>query len=305
LTKPTISRRNLLCSLAAMGASLSSLRGLALLPGANPQPNGSDAASPRIRLGAQTNAWPIDPNKFDTLRAALGEIRGTGYAGFETGFANLRSQSKSLPQARQQIEATGLVFIGVHIFLSEYDAITNIAPQQLYEPVAQTGAALGAKRLIFSGSPAVTEDEIKRKADALNRAGEFAGKLGLKVAYHNHWPEFKYNAKEIEALYAATDPKLVWFLLDAGHAYRTGIDLPDFVRRHSQRLTAIHFRDYRDHVQVPLGQGNLPLAEIASVLKKANWAGWAMNEEEREDGSKQGLAVIRPAFESLKGAFSV
>jgi sugar phosphate isomerase/epimerase len=126
----------------------------------------------------------------------------------------------------------------------------------------------------------------------------------LKVAYHNHWPEFKYNGKEIEALYAATDPALVWFLLDAGHAFRTGINLPDFVSRHYQRLTAIHFRDYRDHVQVPLGQGDLPLAQIASLLKKVNWSGWAMNEEEREDGSKQGLTVIGPAFQALKGAFS-
>jgi inosose dehydratase len=287
-----------------MGVSMATLKTLALVPGTNPRTGESDSVSPRIRLGAQTNACPIDPNRFDTFLAALGEVRDTGYAGFETGFANLRGQSKSLPQARKQIEATGLTFIGVHIFLPEYDANTNIAPQQLYEPVAQAGAALGAQRLIFSGSPAVNQDEIGRKADALNHAGEFAGKLGLKVAYHNHWPEFKYNGKEIEALYAATDPRLVWFLLDAGHAYRTGIDLPDFVRRHHQRLTAIHFRDYRDHVQVPLGQGTLPLAEIALVLKQANWSGWAMNEEEREDGSKQGLAVIRPAFQALKGAFS-
>jgi hypothetical protein len=28
-----------------------------------------------------------------------------------------------------------------------------------------------------------------------------------------------------------------------------------------------------------------------------------MNEEEREDGTKQGLAVIQPAFQALKGAF--
>ncbi len=49
---------------------------------------------------------------------------------------------------------------------------------------------------------------------------------------------------------------------------------------------------------------NSSSADIADVLKKANWTGWAMNEEEREDGSKQGLAVIRPAFQSLKGAFS-
>lgn len=257
-----------------------------------------------IRFGAQTNAWPIDPRKFDTLLAALNDIKSTGYTGFETGFANLRSQAHSLPEARRQIEATGLSFIGVHIFLPEYDARTNVAPAELYESVAQGGAALGAERLILSGAPAVTPEEIRRKADALNQAGAFAAKLGLKLAYHNHWPEFKYGGKEIEALYAATDPALVWFLLDAGHAYRTGIDVPGFIRTHQQRITGIHFRDYRDGHQVLLGQGTFPLAQVAEVLKQAKWSGWAMNEEEREDGSKQGLAVIGPAFQALKGAFS-
>jgi len=295
----SFTRRSVLCSLAALSVSAVS-RKLAALEA----PTQAVPLHGQIRLGAQTNAWPIDPRKFDTLLSALGEIRDTGYTGFETGFINLRSQAKSLPEARRQIEATGLAFIGVHIFLPEYDAQTNIAPAQLYEPVAQSGAALGAERLILSGSPAVNPDEIRRKADALNHAAEFAQKLGLKLAYHNHWPEFKYDGKEIEALYAATDPSLVWFLLDAGHAFRTGVNLPDFISRHSNRLTGVHFRDFRDGVQVPLGQGRFPLAEVAAALKKAKWSGWAMNEEEREDGTKQGLTVIQPAFQALKGAFS-
>jgi inosose dehydratase len=296
-------RRNMLFSLTAVAVSVTGRRSLALAPAASSQAGEPAETSSHIRLGVQTNAWPINPSEFDTFLTALREARETGYSGFETGFANLRSQSKSLPSARNAISATGLTFFGVHIFLPEYDAETNIPPKQLYEQVAQNGAALGAQRLIFSGSPAVNADEIHRKADALNRAGEFAGKLGLKVAYHNHWPEFKYNGREIEALYAATDPSLVSFLLDAGHAYRAGCNLPKFVQRHHARLTAIHLRDYRDHMQVPLGQGALPLKEIAAALKQANWTGWAMNEEEREDGSKQGLAVIRPAFQALKGAF--
>ncbi len=298
-----MNRRDLLYSVAALVATGRGFAASALAESGMSQSDEA-AVAQRIRLGAHTNAWPVDPSQFDTLLAALDDVRATGYSGFETGFANFLSQSKSLPHARRQIEATGLTFLGVHIFLSEYDPVTNVAPQALYERVAQTGAALGAQRLILSGGPAVTPKEVRSKAEALNRAGEFARKLGLEVAYHNHWPEFKYNGKEIEALYAATDPAMVWFLLDAGHAYRSGIDLPDFVRRHSQRLTAIHFRDYRDHVQVPLGEGTLPLEKIAAVLKEGHWSGWAINEEEREDGSKQGLAVIRPAFEALKGAFS-
>lgn len=297
-----LTRRNVLHSLGVLGTASVTRRMLGAT--VNFRGEAAISGSEDIRIGAQTNAWPIDPRRFDTFLVALKEIRNTGYTGFETGFINLRSQMNTLPDARKRIADTGLTFIGVHIFLPEYDADTSIAPQPFYEAIARTGAALGAERLILSGSPAVTPDEIHRKADALNRAGEFAQTLGLQLAYHNHWPEFKYHQKEIEALYQATDPARVWFLLDAGHAFRTGVDLPGFLHRHAERLTGIHFRDYKDGVQVPLGQGSFPLAEAAATLRKDHWKGWVMNEEEREDGSKQGLTVIQPAFQALKGAFS-
>jgi len=42
---------------------------------------------------------------------------------------------------------------------------------------------------------------------------------------------------------------------------------------------------------------------VAKTLKQLQWAGWVLNEEEREDGSKGGLNVIDPAFKALRGAF--
>jgi inosose dehydratase len=289
-----LTRRDVVRSFAVLGAGAANNRLFGALP--------SPAAG--IRFGAQTNAWPINPRAFDTFLAALKEIREAGYTGFETGFINLRSQAASLPEAGKRIEESGLTFIGVHIFLPEYDAETSIAPRAFYESIARTGAALGAERLILSGSPAVKPEEIHRKAEELNYAGRFAQTLGLKLAYHNHWPEFKYRQKEIEALYQSTDPEHVSFLLDAGHAYRTGVDLPGFLRLHAKRITGIHFRDFKDGVQVPLGQGTFPLAQVAATLQTMQWKGWVMNEEEREDGSKQGLAVIQPSLKALKGAFS-
>jgi hypothetical protein len=53
----------------------------------------------------------------------------------------------------------------------------------------------------------------------------------------------------------------------------------------------------------PLGQVTFPLAEVAATLKHLNWQGWALNEEEREDGSKLGLTVMEPAFAALQKAF--
>jgi len=261
-----------------------------------------------IQLGAQTNAWAIDPKNFDSLLGVLGQIKEVGYAGFETGFRNLWAEFDSPEAARRRLAETGLAFFGIHIFipLDKLDPATRLPTPAIYEKVARGGAALGAERLIFSGGPAATSEELKSKIEALNTAGRFSKSLGLGFAYHNHWWEFESKLGEIEALYSETDPA-VSFLLDAGHAYRGGADVPAFLVAHSKRIVGLHLRDYAgdkgDGKQVPLGQGSFPLAQVAATLKRLQWKGWALNEEEREDGTKGGLSVIEPAFKALREAF--
>src|SRR5580658_5282576 len=210
-----------------------------------------------IRLGAQTNAWPIDPARFDTFLSVLDQVKQVGYAGFETGFLNLRPYFNSPERARSSIASSGLTFFGIHIFLppERWDPGTHLPPASLYQEVALGGVALGAQHLIFSGAPANTADDLKRKIAGLNTAGAFSKSAGLPLAYHNHWWEFQSKIGEIEALYAETDPTLVFFLLDAGHAYRGGADVPAFLRQHHQRIVALHLRDYQNGQQVPLGSG--------------------------------------------------
>jgi inosose dehydratase len=259
-----------------------------------------------IKLGAQTNAWVIDPARFDSFLGVLDQVRKIGYAGFETGFFNLRQQFKSPEQARASIANTGLTFFGIHIFLppERLDPTTKLPPASLYEEVARGGIALGAQRLIFSGGPATSTDDLKRKIAGLNTAAAFSKSLGLPLAYHNHWFEYQSKVGEIEALYAGTDPALVSFLLDAGHAYRGGADVPAFLRKRYRRIVALHLRDYDNGKQVPLGAGSFPLAEVAATLKQLEWKGWVLNEEEREDGTKLGLTVMEPSFAALQKAFS-
>lgn len=258
-----------------------------------------------IQLGAQTNAWAIDPKNLDSFLAVLQQIRQVGYAGFETGFFNLINQFDSPSEAAERIAASGLTFFGIHIAIpfDKTDPATHLPPASLYERVAKGGRALGAQRLIFSGAPAVTPEDLEHKIEGLNTAGRFAKSLGLGFAYHNHWWEFQSKIGEIEALYTRVDPSAVSFLLDAGHAYRGGANVPQFLRRHSRRIVGLHLRDYKDGHLVPLGEGTFPLAEVASTLRELHWKGWALNEEEREDGTKGGLSYIEPAYRALRGAF--
>jgi len=272
------------------------------------------AITPRtagIRFGTQLNAFPIKPNDFGTFLSAVDQARQIGFQGFEAGFRFLQPQFASPEMARTKIEATGLTFFGIHIFLADagYDQQTRVAPQALYEEVAKGGASLGAKHLILSGLPALTADGLKLKIDNLNKAGAFAKSAGLKLAYHNHWPEAESKLGEMEALYTQTNPELVSFVLDCGHAFRGGLNVPAFIRKHSHRIAACHLRDYKHDASggihlTTLGTGDLPLKQIADTLKAVNWNGWAETEEEREDHAQTGAEVLVPAYKAMKEAFT-
>jgi inosose dehydratase len=251
-----------------------------------------------VHPGCQTNAWLVDPSDYSSVLAVIEKLKAWGYEGFETGFANVQGQFEHAADAKAKIDAVGIKFFGVHIFLAQYDTETGIAPADLYQRVATGGARLGAERLILSGAPGGGEDGWKRKAGALNRAGEFAAKSGLKLAYHNHSPEFENNGAEIEFLLCETDPAKVWFLLDAGHAFRAGADVPGFVRKHFQRLAGLHLRDFKNGEQVPLGAGDFPLLAVADAIRQTGWNGWVLNEEERLT-SKPGDAAVKPAHDAL------
>jgi inosose dehydratase len=261
------------------------------------------AAKPmNVHLGCQTNAWAIDPRDFSNVLEIIRKVKDYGYEGFETGFANVQGQFDDPAGAKARLDATGLKFIGVHIFLNQYDAATHVAPAELYERVAAGGAKLGAERLILSGTPPEDQAGRKRKAGALNRAGAFAQKLGLKLAYHNHGPEFANHGEEIELLLRETDPARVWFLVDAGHAFRAGADIPGFIRKHYRRLTGLHIRDTKDGKETPLGTGEFPLEGVAAAIRETGWSGWAITEEERV-GGKPGDAAIKPARDALFRVF--
>lgn len=145
--------------------------------------------------------------------------------------------------------------------------------------------------------------ELKNKVDGLNAAGRYCKSKGLRLAYHNHGPEFAVGGQEIESLARLTDPELVDFLVDCGWAFRAQADVPVFFTNHHQRICGLHLRDFKNGEQVPLGQGEFPIRELAAVIKKVNWSGWAINEEERLSGDKPGEKAVAPARQALKQVF--
>jgi len=196
----------------------------------------------------------------------------------------------------------------VHIFLNEYDPRTRVAPMELVKATADGAAALGAQRLILSGGGLVTDgkvsdEDLAQKVAGLHDAARYCRERTLALAYHNHGPEFAAGGAEINGLLARTDPALVSFLVDCGWAYRAGVDLAGFFAKHRARIAGLHLRDFKGEQQVPLGQGDVNWAPLASAIRTSGWTGWVMAEEERADGTKPGAAAAGPARETLRKLF--
>jgi len=259
-----------------------------------------------VHLGAQTNAWPIDPANLDSFLSVLEQIWHTGYTGFETGYFNLTHHADQAGEVKQRIAATGLTFFALHLAIpfEKCDPETLLPPESLYRPTAESALAFGAQHLVLSGAPAKSADQVKQKAAGLVCAAEFGSSLGLPVLYHNHDWEFTSPFQEIDSLFSETRNSPLRFLLDIGHAYHAGSDVLGFTGAHLERIAAFHMRDYASGRQVPLGSGSFPLASFATLLRSRRWNGWILNEEDSDGKQKLGLAVIDPAYRALEAAFA-
>ena len=202
------------------------------------------------------------------------------------------------------------VISGVHIFLREFDRETALPPASLIEQVAEWAARLGAERVVLSGRGLLEGGKLntaglRRKAEALNATGERCRRLGLRVAYHNEETEFKAGGAEIEALVENTNPDLVDLLPDAGYIFYVKADTAAFFLRHHRRIVGFHFRDYRNGEQVPLGQGAFDLRPLAAAMRRVNWIGWVLAEEERDHDGRPGDTAMVPARDYIRKVFGV
>lgn len=261
----------------------------------------SQKSAPRV--GCQTNGYPLKAGDFPALLRALDNLKSLGYTGFECNVRFVEGQFGRTAEARREIEKTGVEFIGGHYSMKQAQAAT-------FPQVASNVAALGARAIVMSGSGLSPQGKFEKDA-ALKKAAEIDALAkvcraqGLRLAYHNHNPEFANHNAEIEALAAATHPDLVDFLMDAGHGYLGGGNPAEFMTRHSRRILGCHVKTFKGkQEQVPLGQGDFGFEALADAIRKTGWSGWLITEE--GGGAKGGnTGALGPDREYIRRIFGV
>ena len=261
------------------------------------------AEGTKPRVGCQLNGFGPKAGDFDAIVGFVKQAKDLGYVGFETNVHFVSDQFANPAPARAKLDAVGSTFIGMHTSMDE-------AAKSDLAKTCDGGAALGAHYIVMSSgglSPTgvFTEGALKAKCAQLEQYGKVCKDHGMALAYHNHTHEFANHNAENQGIADHSDPALVNFLMDAGHAYQGGGDPSEFMMRNSKRIVGCHLKTFKDNkTQVPLGQGDWGFEKLAAAVAKTGWSGWLMDEE---GGTPQGsdTAAIAPDREYIRKVFGV
>jgi sugar phosphate isomerase/epimerase len=121
----------------------------------------------------------------------------------------------------------------------------------------------------------MTVDEYKFMAAQLNKAGELAKKFNIKMAYHNHFFEFRKlsnGGTGYDILLAETDKATIFFELDLFWAVKSGIDPVAMFKKHPGRFPMWHIKDIDKSKTEKITGGKEDEMPTMDILKTVKFA---------------------------------
>ncbi|MDR2423113.1 MAG: sugar phosphate isomerase/epimerase [Prevotellaceae bacterium] len=213
------------------------------------------------RTGIQL--YSINRTLPQNISGSLKKLADIGYQYAETyGYNGRESVGKTLKEWAVLLNDTGMKLSGTHCGTPVLPQNINASEWDYWRNSADAMNEAGGGLLVQSFLPsAKSSDEVKRVAEQFNRIGRLCGERGIKFGYHNHYEEFRQmdGKAVLELLLENTDPALVFFQLDLGHAVNGGGDIISYFRKYPKRFRSWHVSDFKKGVgYVEVGKGDVP-----------------------------------------------
>jgi sugar phosphate isomerase/epimerase len=191
------------------------------------------------------------------LPGVLREVAAAGYDGFEAG-----PEEMDTAEIKALLDELDLKLAGVH---TGYEGLQDL------EDILSYMDALDCHLLMCSGVGSRDEGlaAYERAAEVFNDAGRRCQENGIRFCYHNHSWEFQTygGVRALDRLYELTDPRYVYLCVDVYWVAHGGDDPAAFLRKHLDRIGAVHFKDMgQDGAFLEIGQGTLDFAAMMKVL---------------------------------------
>jgi sugar phosphate isomerase/epimerase len=242
----------------------------------------------------------------DTLEKAplesLKKLSDIGYSSVEAyGYQGDKFVGYTLKEFSNVLKDLGMTLSGSHTG-------TGILPENINDPKwdfwkkvsteIKSGGGKWAVQASFPGAKSL--DDLKKLTGHFNRCGEVCKKQGVKFGVHNHNQEFRVVDGIViyDYLLQNTDPSLVHFQLDTGHAMEAGANCAEFLQKYPGRFPLWHITDYNvpNKKVIELGRGSLDFDQLFALEKRAGLEVLTVEQESGQDRYES----CRIDFEYLK-----
>ncbi len=199
----------------------------------------------------------------------------------------------SVPMVRERISAAGFVLTGLNIRNltgRKADSDERNLPYNLrqLEWDIHLGRALGLSAFNVKGG-ARTDEALEDLVEGVNALLERLPETALNLG--NECGNRLQGLDDFQAVMPELDAR-ARVLVDTGHLLSAGEDVLAFAEAFAGRIGLVHLRDQQGDRPVPFGAGDLPFADLFSLLKGADYAGDLVIEMEGVDWAEPREALV-------------
>lgn len=288
----------------------------------------------KIKLGIAPIAWTNDDmpdlGSENTFEQCVSEMALAGFEGCEVG----NKYPKDTAVLKKALDMRGL-----QIANQWFSSFVLTQPMEKVEKdfIAQCEflKAMGAKRIgaseqsfsiqgqmntpVFDAKYVMNDGEWDKFAKGMNRLGDIANSMGIKLVYHHHMGTVVQTAEEIDRMMDMTAPDKFALLYDTGHLAYCGQDYLAVLKKYAKRIAHVHLKDVRPEVvdkvkkqklsflqgvragafTVP-GDGSIDFAPVFDELDKSGYEGWMIVEAEQDPAKANPLEYALKARDYIR-----
>jgi inosose dehydratase len=223
-----------------------------------------------------------------STESAIRDIAAAGYAGIEIFDGNLRQYEDRPGDLRRLLDDAGVSLVAV--YTGANFVYRDILDDEFWriEEAATLAATFGATNLVVGGgakrATGTTDEDYERLAEGLDRVVDVAERHALRASYHPHLTTIVERPDQIDRILSLSR---IGFCPDTGHLAAGGGDPVELIRRHADRVTHVHLKDFTAEPFgfLPLGRGSVDIPGVVRALREAEYNGWATVELDEYDGA--------------------
>ena len=205
---------------------------------------------------------------------AIKKISEIGFDNIEIFDGNLSNYEENPEKFTEILKKYNATLLGVYIgagYIYE-DALDD----ELFriDKVTELAKKFGAKHIVLGGgavrAKGIKGSDYKLLAKGVDKANKIVKKHGLIASYHPHLGCMVERPEQIDKLFELTD---IPFCPDIAHLEAGGGDSFEIIKKYYDRIKYVHLKDLKDGKFVPLGMGDINLANIINYFKQNNYNG--------------------------------